>query len=160
GRDQAWETRTNVYVVPTDGSAAPRSLTPKNHGACSHPVYSEDGTQLAWLNMARRGYEADRNQIVIATRRPDAPFDSAYSNILRTVAEHWDRSPSSIEWSKDGRKIYATAEDTGRTRIFSIDLETDHVHPLTNRDHCTGIQVVSQDHLLFMRGNARHPSEV
>ncbi|RKP04497.1 hypothetical protein THASP1DRAFT_26893, partial [Thamnocephalis sphaerospora] len=160
GRDQAWQTRTNVYVVPTDGSARPRSLTESGRGACSHPVYSADGTQLAWLQMTRPGYEADRNQIVVADRKPDAPFASAYTDARRQIATRWDRSPNAIEWSVDGRTLFATAEDTGRTRIFSVDLATSAVHALTDKGSCAGLAVVDEKRLLFSHSTVYRPSEV
>jgi dipeptidyl aminopeptidase/acylaminoacyl peptidase len=64
GRDEAWTTTFNLYLVPIDGSATPRPLTTGK--ACdTHPVFSPDGKTLAYLAMSRPGYESDRSRIVL-----------------------------------------------------------------------------------------------
>jgi Tol biopolymer transport system component len=66
-------------------------------------VVSLDGETLAYLAMARPGYESDRFRIVLRAW-PDGKE--------RILTENWGRSPSFFCWSADGKMIYATAANT------------------------------------------------
>ena len=65
GREEAWSTDSDLYYVPIDGSAAPRCLTEANKAMDTLPAFSPDGKTLAYVAMARPGYEADRYRIVL-----------------------------------------------------------------------------------------------
>src|SRR3569833_1796842 len=97
GREQAWTTNTDVFLVATDGRSRAIDLTAANKAYDFLPTFSPDGRALALTMMTRPGFEADRTRLAIidmATKR------------LRVVTEAWDRSVSAIEWAKDGRTIY------------------------------------------------------
>jgi dipeptidyl aminopeptidase/acylaminoacyl peptidase len=124
GREAAWSTNTDLWVVPADASARPRSITSQNPAEDGSPVFSPDGSRLAYLAMARAGFEADRRRIVVMDWKTKA---------ARTVTEAWDRSPEDLAWSKDGRTLFATADDLGRRAIFAIDAESGKVTTLFDK---------------------------
>ena len=113
GREEAWSTDLDLYLVPVDGSAKPRCLTEGNAATDTQPSFSRDGKVLAYLAMSRAGYEADRFRIVLRSW----PAGSE-----RVLTQEWDRSPQSILWSADGGTIFATAEDVGETPLFAVDV--------------------------------------
>jgi dipeptidyl aminopeptidase/acylaminoacyl peptidase len=115
GRDEAWSTDFDLYYVPIDGSAPPRDLTEANEAWDTNPVFSPDGKTLAYLAMARPGYESDRYVIMLR----GWPNGEA-----RPLTASWDRSPGSIVWSRDGRTIYTTANNIGNTALFAIDAKS------------------------------------
>src|SRR5690606_6290691 len=112
GREEAWSTNFDLFVAPVDGSAKPRRLT-TNPAWDTQPSFSPDGRTMAYLAMARPGYEADRYQIVLREGLDGAE---------RRLAESWDRSPHELVWSKDGKTLYATANDVGQNSLFAIDV--------------------------------------
>ncbi len=118
GRKEPWSTDFDLYLAPVDGSRKPRCLTEDNEAWDTNPVFSPDGGTLAYLAMARPGYESDRLRIVLR-RWPDGE--------TRVLTEDWDRSPSSICFSEDGKTIYSTATNLGQRSLFAIDLETGNV---------------------------------
>src|SRR5947209_218556 len=52
----------------------------------------------------------------------------------RSVAEEWDRRPSSLTWSSDGHALIVTADQNGRAPVFSVDVQTSTVTQLTDDD--------------------------
>ncbi len=113
GREEAWSTNFDLFYVPVDGSAAPKNFTQGNTAWDTQPAFSPDGKLLAYLAMTRPGYEADRFKIVIrdwATGKE------------RELAPKWDASPGGIAWSRDGKTLYAHADELGQHPLFSFDV--------------------------------------
>jgi dipeptidyl aminopeptidase/acylaminoacyl peptidase len=121
GREEAWSTDFDLYLAPADGSRPPVELTAGNPAWDTHPVFSPDGGTLAYLAMARPGYEADRFRIVLKPLPDGEP---------RVLTEGWDRSPDSLLFSADGATLYATAADLGQTALFAVDVASGAVRKL------------------------------
>ncbi len=150
GREEPWSTDFDLYQVPVDGSQPPRNLTDANPAWDTQPVFSPDGKTLAWLAMARPGFEADLFRIKLrdlATGRE------------RVLAEAWDRSPNEILFAPDGRTLYATAADTGQTPLFAIDVASGKVTKLVGDGHVREPKV-SGDRIVFGRDTLRSPTEL
>jgi len=149
GREDAWSTNFDLFVVPADGSAKPRAIT-TNPATDTQPLFSHDGSKLAYLAMVRPGFESDRFRVVVIDWKTKAPT---------TLTEAWDRSPHSIAWSKDDSKILATADDLGRASLFALDARSGKATTLfdkgTSSDpHAAGNRVV------FVHDDLRHPDEL
>ncbi|MEH6434960.1 S9 family peptidase [Massilia sp. DD77] len=124
GKTEAWSTNFDLYTVPAAGGAAPRNLTADNPAWDSKGVYSPDGRTLAYLAMARPGFEADRFQIML--------MDVA-SGQKRKLAADWDRSAGNLVWRADGQALIVDAEDVGQHRLFSVDVASGKVTALTGK---------------------------
>ena len=131
GKTEAWSTNFDLYSVPATGGT-PRNLTASNPAWDTKGVFSPDGSTLAYLSMTRPGFEADRYHIVL--------LDLA-SGKKRNIAESWDRSPGSIQWTRDGKSLIADAEDIGQHKLFSIDVASGKVTALTNKGSIGGFDV-------------------
>jgi len=129
GKDEAWSTDMDLFYVPIDGSQASKCLTDANKAWDTTPVFSPDGKTLAYLAMARPGYEADRFRIVLK----DWPDGKE-----RILAEPWDFSVNAFGWSEDGAKILATAGNKGQTSLFSIDVKTGEVKTIVEKGTVNG----------------------
>jgi dipeptidyl aminopeptidase/acylaminoacyl peptidase len=154
-KDEAWSTDLDIYLGSADGSAAPRCLSEANEAQDGNPAFSPDGKTLAWLAMTRPGFEADRQRVVL--------HDLA-SGKTRTVTEGWDRSASSIAWGPDGRRLFVTADETGRVKIFSLALPeagAGETRPavLAGDGHNSGVDV-GRDRIVFLHDTTVSPAEV
>ena len=126
GREEAWSTDLDLFVAPIDASAPPRKLTTDNRATDTDPSFSPDGTLLAYLAMDRPGYEADKLTVMLRGW-PDGP--------TRRLTDAWDRSVEALDWSPDGRTLYALAEDTGQRGLFAIDVASGSVSTLIDTGH-------------------------
>jgi dipeptidyl aminopeptidase/acylaminoacyl peptidase len=118
GPEEPWSTDFDLYWVPVDKSIPPKCLTEENKAWDSLPVFSPDGKTLAYLAMARPGYESDRFRVVLMSW-PEGK--------KRIQTETWDRSPSTLCWSADAKTIYATADNIGQKSLFAINVKTSQV---------------------------------
>ncbi|MHC4173106.1 MAG: S9 family peptidase [Planctomycetota bacterium] len=160
GREEPWSTDFDLYWVPIDGSKPPRCLTEENKAWDTHPVFSPDGETLAYLAMARPGYESDRCRIVLH-RWPDG--------YKRVLTENWDRSPSSICFSADGKTLYATAANTGQKSLFAINVKTGAVQTIVKEGSVSspgitagrqGSYQPSAGRIIYAMKNLRSPVEL
>ncbi|KAI1290566.1 hypothetical protein EDD11_009175 [Mortierella claussenii] len=147
--DNAWQTTTHIYTVPTSGGVAPKNINPESVGAASYPVYSATGKSIAYLQMLKPQYEADRNRIVI------------YSNgQSRIVAKDWNRSPSSILFDSKDETLFVTAEDQGHVKIFQINLKTDVVAAIVNEHASSGLSFLDDNTLLYSTASLTSPNDL
>lgn len=107
GTDYVNSTNTHLYRYEI-ATGQTTNLTADNPGYDTNPLTGPDGT-LAWLSMARDGYEADKNDIKIM-RDGEA---------LNLTAD-WDGTVSEFLWSKDGKTIYFAAPLNGTRQLFSV----------------------------------------
>ncbi|MDB4871920.1 MAG: hypothetical protein JWL97_2924, partial [Gemmatimonadales bacterium] len=110
GREDAWSTDLNVYVVPVTGGTA-TAITASNRGADQNPVYSPDGRTILYGSQARPGFESDRVRLMA--------YDRA-SRTSRELLPNWDRNADSYAFSPSGDAIYLTTVDASRTKLYRI----------------------------------------
>ncbi len=150
GHEEAWSTDFDLYAVPVDGSRPPRCLTARNEAWDAHPVFSPDGSRLAYLAMRRPGYESDRRVIQLMDW-PNGP--------VRALPPAWDRSPISITFDRKGKMIYTTANDRGQRPLFRVEVATGKVTALIRKGWISSIRIAGE-HLVFRMDHLRSPVEL
>ena len=150
GTEEPWSTDFDLYLAPVDGSEPPKCLTEKNQAWDTNPVFSPDGKTLAYLAMARPGYESDRFRIILR-RWP--------GSLERVLTEDWDRSPSSICFSADGNTIYTTAANTGQRSLFAIDVKTGAARTIVKAGRA-GSPGIAADRIIYVLSNLSSPVEL
>jgi dipeptidyl aminopeptidase/acylaminoacyl peptidase len=149
GRIEPLSTNLDIFSAPADGSAAPTNLTAANHATDTQPTPSPDGKYLAWVAMARPGYESDR--LVLMLR------DLATGQV-RALTQGWDRSVGSIAWSADSKTIFVTAEDTQETPIWSVSPATGKITRLTQAGTASAV-VPTPRGLVFAMNSLTAPDD-
>src|SRR5437764_4037356 len=109
---EATSTNNEIFIVPmTGGTPKKISTSPGNDNT---PLYSPDGHHIAWRSMARPGFEADKETLVIYQRQLGQS---------RKLAADWDRSVTSFAWLPDSKTIILSAEDRGESPLYSLALD-------------------------------------
>ncbi|MFQ5719143.1 MAG: prolyl oligopeptidase family serine peptidase [Acidobacteriota bacterium] len=153
GSEAAWTTDVDLFTVPVNGASKPVEITANRHGWDTQPAYAPDGSTLAYLSMKRPGFEADRLRIVLRDRAGKKASE-------RILADDWDRSVGSLTWTADSKALIVTAQETGRVKIFSVDVATGKVTPLVDAHHNTAVQVASDGRLFFLRDHTAAPADL
>jgi dipeptidyl aminopeptidase/acylaminoacyl peptidase len=150
GQSEPWSTNFDLFYAPIDGSAAPTNLTADNRAWDTRPAFSPDGKTLAYVAMARPGYEADRFSLVLRSWPEGQP---------KILTGAWDRSVQEFTWSGDGQTIFAVAQDVGRTSLFAVDVASGEARELIRGGAVHDVQRVG-DRLLYLRNDLAHPDEI
>ncbi len=124
GKTEAWSTNFDLWSTPIDGSRPPQDLTAGNLAWDAGPVFSKDGKWLAYRAQKRPGFESDRFAIML---REVATGKS------HEVASGWDRSADSLAFSRDGKTLFAMADDMGQHRLFAVNAANGSVKAITGK---------------------------
>lgn len=109
GTEYAVSTNTDLYEYDIVKKTT-RNLTEDNKGYDMAPAYNSKGT-LAWLQMKRDGYEADKQDIIV---------DNGFGKINLT-GHRDDIHVNSFMWSKDDKTIYFIAPLKGTQQLFKVE---------------------------------------
>lgn len=132
GKEYATGTDSDLYLYDIN-SGKTSNLTDGLEGYDTDPVFSHDGSKIAWLNMERPGFEADRNVIHI--------YDLTTGQV-KPITKSLDQSASHLVWSHDDQSIYFIAGIDATYQVFQADLKTNNFDKI--RERSTDIQQITQ----------------
>jgi len=125
--DPALSTNADVFTVPVAGGAAalesPKNVTASNAGFDGSPRYSPDGHLLAFLRQTTPRYESDRLRLMLLDRKSGALHDltASFDDTLRDFA-----------FSRDGSRLFFTADVKGKTPLYEIVLVTGAIRAVSS----------------------------
>src|SRR5690348_4450774 len=151
GRTEELSTNLDIFAAPADGSAPPVNLTATNRATDNLPTMSPDGRTLAYVAMARPGYESDRTVLMLR--------DLA-SGAVRPLTREWDRSVGSIAWAPDGRSLLVTAEDTLENPVFRVDAASGKVTRLTGDGNYGNVHALRTGGAIVTMNSAMAPDDL
>ena len=145
---EATSTNNEIFIVPIAGGASKKiSTSPGNDNT---PLYSPDGHHIAWRSMARAGFEADKETLVIYQRQLGQS---------RKLAADWDRSVASFAWLPDSKTIILSAEDRGESPLYSLALDGSQPTELV-RLHADDLAFGASTELFFTHMSIVAPNEI
>lgn len=148
-RDEPRSTNLDIYHARADGGDA-RNLTADNFATDTLPTPSPDGKWLAWAAMARPGYEADRQVLMLRDLK---------SGKTCALTEKWDRSVGSIAWAADSKSLLVTAQDTLEHPLFRVDLNG-RVSRLTERGNVSEVVPLANGDIVYAINSIAGPADL
>ena len=123
GKQYAFSTNTDIYIFcPQTGETTAVTC---GGGYDTDPAWSPDGGKLAWLSMARDGYEADQVCLKVAELAVSADGEGQGPNPavkeIRTV--DFGYNAAGPVWSGDGKSVYFNALVEGLQGIFRAEAD-------------------------------------
>ncbi|MCH5227495.1 MAG: S9 family peptidase [Muribaculaceae bacterium] len=151
GKDYAFSTDSNLYLYELE-SGKTTCLTSENPGYDTDPVFSPDGSKLAWLSMATAKYESDKKRLMVM---------DMMSHQSKDLTENWDYWPEEISWSPDGESIWFSGYYQGTEPIFKINI-TDCKIDTVAQGVCDFVNVrpISETSAIALRHSMRSPNEI
>ena len=112
GKEYATSTNTDIYTFDL-ASGKTENITEGMMGYDVNPKFSPDGKSLLWQSMARDGYEADKNDVVVM---------DWVSKKKTNLTKNWDESVvGDVAWSNDSKMIYFTTAKRGTKQFFVLN---------------------------------------
>lgn len=146
----AHSTNNDIFIVPAAGGTFRQITT--NTANDRHPVYSPDGTSIAFLSNNRPGYADDQFDIMIYDRR---------THRLRNLTDEFNLDISELVWDSSSERLFFTARDQGRLAIFTVEVKNKKIKSVllsgTNRHLSINVH---DDRILFLRSRIDMPDEL
>ncbi len=158
GKQYALSTNSEIYAYDLTANTT-TNFTDGINGYDTNPVFSPDGTKVIWLSMARDGYEADKNRIMLYDFKTNQRID---------LTKDWDESASSLIWSKDGKNIFFTEVYQAVETVIQItlppviaEISMKNFRRFTDVDcDVNAIIGITDDALIVSRCDMNHASEI
>ena len=123
GKEYATSTNTDIYTFDL-ASGKTENITEGMMGYDVNPKFSPDGKSLLWQSMARDGYEADKNDVVVM---------DWVSKKKTNLTKNWDESVvGDVAWSNDSKMIYFTTAKRGTKQFFALNPKDAKVNQISD----------------------------
>ncbi|MDM7921074.1 MAG: S9 family peptidase [Pyrinomonadaceae bacterium] len=161
-RVEATSTNSDIYLLPLTGGTA-RNITASNRGYDNSPVYSSDGRYLLYRSQATPAFEADRWRIMRYDRKTGQTVE---------LTRGFDLQADDIVISPDNKTVFFTANERGRSSVFSVPMEPDfrqriatHVRKVggifSNFATVSGLSIAQDgEHVLFAANSMSRAPEI
>ena len=162
GKQYAFSTNTSIYIYDILTGATIDVKT--DGGYDTDPVWSADGRHIAWISMARDGYEADRQRLFVAdveTLADEADGQNVGVRVqgVRELLPDFDHDVAGLVWHRDelffnalvGEGIQALFCDdlTGDVqRITAPDWNFDFFSPFAVLERADGVELLASYYCL------------
>jgi len=154
GKDYAVSTNTDLYEYDL-ATGTTKNVTAANKGYDVNPSYSKDGV-LAWLQMKRDGYEADKQDLVAFTGM----------GTVNLTRHRDDIHVEGFRWGNDGKHLYFWAPINGTLQLFEVDyagatMKLPDIRQITKGDFdVNGIVGQVGNNLIVTRTDMNHDAEI
>ena len=123
GKEYATSTNTDIYAFDL-ASGKTENITEGMMGYDVNPKFSPDGKSLLWQSMARDGFEADKNDVVVM---------DWVSKKKTNLTKNWDESVvGDVAWSNDSKMIYFTTAKRGTKQFFALNPKDAKVNQISD----------------------------
>jgi len=116
GKAAATSTNTDIYEYFLDTKKT-KNLTENNSGFDTNPQFNERG-DLAYLQMKRDGFEADKQDLIVR-----------FGNRVENITSGWDGTVKSFLWAPNLDNIYFLAPVDGTIQLFVVNLPKGQTNP-------------------------------
>ncbi len=146
----AISTNNDLWLTYFDGKAK-RQLT-GNKGNDNQPVYSPNGKYIAYRQMARAGFEADRQTLMLYDRE---------TGTIQNLTDALDRSVDEVVWHPNGEEIIFSADNQGRKNIYKINIRTKKYELIYDKHWNTDLSISSDGKfLIFNQNSVQRPNDI
>ena len=150
GKEYSLSTNSDIYVY-TIATGETVNLSEGIMGYDQNPVFSHDGTKLAWESMEHDGYESDKLRLMV--------YDFA-TGTKTDYTEAFDYGVSSISWSDDDAQMLAVVMYRGTNEIFAFDVASKAIRQVTKGTHDINGFTLSGNDIYANEVSMQHPSEI
>jgi dipeptidyl aminopeptidase/acylaminoacyl peptidase len=127
GKADAVSTNSDIYLYDV-ASGKEVNISAGNLGYDRSPVFSPDGSMIAYQSMERDGYESDLDRLFVYNIK---------SGTRSWISKGWNDDVANITW-EDNKTLFFTCSHLGTAQIFKTSLEGKGVSKVTEGVHDLG----------------------
>jgi len=150
GKEYALSTNSDIYLYAI-ATKKTTNLTEGMMGYDISPVYSPDGSKIAWESMEHNGYESDKSRLFVHDFTTGTKTD---------YSRDFDQNSNGLTWSDDGKSIYFISDIHATDEIYRLDLKNGKITRITDGIHNYLNVIVAGKMLIAQRQSMSSPTEI
>jgi dipeptidyl aminopeptidase/acylaminoacyl peptidase len=144
----------DIFVIDARAGASPKQLTNFRGSDGGRPAWSPDGKWIAFLRGDEPKYQAyNLSKLAIVPRDGSAP--------ARVLTEALDRPLSTVQFSADGKSVYALLSDDREQQLARVRVADGSVERvITGKRVVAGYSTAGQDRIAVLSSTPERSAEV
>ena len=143
-------TNSDIYLYSLE-SGTTVNLTDGMMGYDVAPLYSPDGTKLAWQSMERDGYESDKNRLFVYDFNTRSKTD---------FSRDFDQNSEGLAWSDDGKSIFFISDFHATDEIYRLTFADGNIRKITEGIHNYTSVIPAGEKLIATRVSMSSPADI
>ena len=127
GKAYSLSTNTDIFLYDVI-TGKEKNITEGNMGYDKYPVFSPDGSMIAYSSMEEDGYESDLNRLFVY---------NVATGERKWISEGWDYDVETVQWNGNG-SIWFTSSFRGTKPVFNINLADGKITRVTEGNYDMG----------------------
>ncbi len=149
GMEYSISTNSDIYLYELE-SGKTKNISEGMMGFDMAPVYSPDGSMIAWESMERDGYESDQTRLIV--------YDIATGETTN-FSQEFDQNAGGFAWNGN-EEIFFISAHLGSYEIFALDMGSGTFRQVTEGVHNYRSVAFAGDMLIATRQSMSMPTEV
>jgi dipeptidyl aminopeptidase/acylaminoacyl peptidase len=133
------------------GSREATNLTRGNAAPDFAPMFSPDGSMLAFIRQHVPGFYADQQKLMI---------HELGTGRTRLVLGDWDRSAEGLVWSPDSAGLFGAIDDGGTRRVYFLPLRGTEAVPITGATDYDSLAIAADGTLVARDQSFMYPPRI
>ncbi|MDD2489357.1 MAG: S9 family peptidase [Bacteroidales bacterium] len=150
GKQYALSTNSDIYLYDLD-SKKTTNLSEGMMGYDQNPVFSYDGSLIAWESMERDGYEADKIRLMVMNLK---------TKEIKDYSKDFDQNANGLKFTKDNKSIYFISDYQGKDDIYQLTLSDNNIKKITTGIHDYTSVMIAKDKLIGTKMSMSQPIEI
>lgn len=150
GKAFAESTNTDIYLYDVEGKTT-ENITEGMPGYERYPVFSPDGSRLAFMSMATPGYEADKERLFV--------YD-LNSREKTYLTNGFDQNATHFTWSADGEQLYFISGTNATYQVYVLNTRSREIRQITKGHHDYTALAWQNGIMVGMKGTLSVPPEI
>ena len=150
GKAAAFSTNTDIYLYHLDNKTT-KNLTEDMMGYDLNPVFSPDGSKMAFMSMERDGYEADKVRLMVL---------EVSSGKITDHTGNFDHNAGNIVWDNTKDYIWFSSSVAGTEQIYLLNLTTGAIDKTTSGTHNLSVVHHTGESLIATHTSMSSPREI
>ena len=150
GYEYAHSTNSDIFIYDV-ASKNTTNISEGIMGYDQNPVFSHDGTMIAWESMERDGYESDKLRLMVMDLASGEKTD---------LTEYFDYGVSGISWTDNDQELLAVVMYRGMQEIFAFNRINKSVRQVSHGYHdVNGVQLKGNK-IFATQASIQYPAEI
>ena len=150
GKAYAVSTNSDVYLYDLN-TGETKNISEGMMGYDLNPMFSPDGSLVLWESMARDGYEADKNRLMVM---------NVESDVIKDYSLGFDQNVTHPVWDNDGDFIWFISNRNGTEQIYLLNLADGSISKITDGIQDFTSVIHAGESLIASRVSMSSPADV